>query len=172
MIGKLGYVKQALKVRFQLHESAEVRNLGNLAPDDVSGNVFVGNSPNPRIFIHLLNPERNSSLLLVHFKNDAPNLFALLHRFAWVAELPRPAQIRDMDHSVNARLDFNKGAEIRYAADFGRNNRTDRIFLRGNRPRISLSLFQAEGNLLLLLVHTEHDDLNFVAKIDHLTGMG
>ena len=70
--------------------------------------------------VSLLDAQGDPLLLLVDLQDDALDRLALLQDLAGMAVLAGPAQVRDVDHAVDARLDLHEGPEIGHAADHGR----------------------------------------------------
>ena len=96
---------------------------------------------------------------------------ALLEHFAWVFDPPRPADVAHVDQSVKPFLNFEERAKLGQVADAAGDLRADRIFFCEFRPRIGLSLRQAEGNAPMIRSHLKHHHVHGIADLHQLRRM-
>src|SRR6185312_2218882 len=125
----------------------------------------------PRIFLCLLQTERDPLVLGVDVQNQHVDLVALLHDFRRVLDALGPRHVRDVNQPVDARLDFGERAERRQVAHLAAQPRADRILLRQRHPRILLRLLHAERDFLFGLVDLEHDRFDRLADRHELRRM-
>ena len=88
-------MQQAFQARLQLDEDAEVGDLGDLALDDLPGQVVVGDGLQPRVLGELLEAQGDALLFLVHGQDDALDFVALLEQLGGMADLLGPATGRE-----------------------------------------------------------------------------
>ena len=157
---------------FEFDKDAEVGELGNVAFDDLAGDVLFGNGMHPRVFGQLLDTKRDTLLFLINFEHNTLDLLTFLQGFAGMIEFLCPAQIADVNKAVDAGFDLDKCAVIGKAADLGGDDRAGRILLCGDRPRVGLGLLEAQRDFLLVLVDIEHDHFDLVVEIENVGGMG
>ena len=92
-----------------------------------------------------------------------------LTRLALAVKLKRflarhaPGDVRHVDHAVDVALEADEQAELGRVLDLALDHAADRVLLGESRPRILLSLLEAERNPPLLLVDLEHLHVDFLA---------
>jgi hypothetical protein len=126
----------------------------------------------PRVGAELLHAERDALVGAIHFEHGGFDFVALLEDFGRMIDLARPGHVGDVDHAVNAFLQFDKravaGEVAHLALDLGADG-----YLVSACPTDWLSkLADAEGNLLLLAVDAEHDRFDFLVLLEHVAGLG
>ena len=114
----------------------------------------------------LLETKGDSLAFLVDRDHLAGDRIALLQHFVSVRNLAGPRHVADVQQAVDAFFQFDErtvvGEVANRTADAG-----TRWVLGGHFvPRIRLSLLHTQRNLLLVLVDTEHDHIDFIARID------
>ncbi len=77
-------------------------------------------------------------------------------------DLLGPAQVADVDHTVNTFLKLDEYAEVGEVADSSDVLGVDGVLLGDGSPRIRLKLLQTEGHLALFAVECEDDCLDFL----------
>src|SRR3954447_1156488 len=82
-----------------------------------------------------------------------------------------PAQVADMNQSIDAVFDFDEGAEVRKVPYATFHGRTHGIFFMESVPRIGRELPHAERDTPLLRIDIENDAINLVADVDQFRGM-
>ena len=78
-------------------------------------------------------------------------------------DLAGPAQIGDVNHSVDAFIQLHEGAVGSHVANFSAHGAADGEFLFDLVPRIGFELPQAQRNFLLFFVYPKHDRFHFLA---------
>ena len=168
VVADLADVDEAVHAFFQFHERAEAGELADLALDELADAVAAGNA-RPRIFLRLLQAQADALVLRRDLEDDGLDFVALLEHFARVVDLARPAHVGHVDHAVHAFFQLDERAVVGEVADLALHAGADRI-LRGHVvPRIRFRLADAQGDLLLFLVHVQHDRVHFLA---HGQGVG
>ena len=66
MFGQLGDMQQSFEARLEADKNSKIRDLGNLASDNLSRLIFSRNVTRPGIFIQLLQSECDPVAFLVH----------------------------------------------------------------------------------------------------------
>ena len=153
---------EPVDVVLELHKRAETGELGHLAFHEIADLVFLVDVL-PRVFAQLFNAEADALVRLVDVDNFGFDFFALFQDFARLIDLLRPAQVGDVNHSVDAFIEFDERAVSGHVADLAFHAAADGEFLLDLVPRIRLELTQAERNFLFLLIYAEHDGLDFLA---------
>ena len=163
LLVELGDVHEALDPLRQLHEGAEVGNLGDGSLDEVADLEF-GLDLLPGIGLELLHAQADALVGLVDVDDDSVHLVALLEDFARVVDLLGPAEVGDVHHAVDALLQLHEGAVGGHVADLSADLLADHVALLDLVPRIRLKLADTEGDLLILLVDAEYDGLDFLSE--------
>ena len=122
----------------------------------------------PGIFGQLFDAERHPLIGGVDFDHDRVNGLPLLDNFGRVGDFAGPRHIGDVDHAVDAFLDFNERAEVGEVAHFAGHLGAGRVFLRDGRPGIRFELPGPEGNLLFIALDFKHHGVNFIAHLEHV----
>src|SRR5207248_677620 len=170
LVAKLADVHQALDPRLDLHECAEVGDLGDLALHARADRVL-GRQLRPWIRMQLLDAEGEAFVLDIYVENDCFNLVALLVQVAGVLDPLRPGDVGHVHQAVDALLHADEDAEVGDVADLAADDRPDRVLLLEQRPRVRLDLLHAQRNSLRLGVDVEHDGADLVADGHHLRRM-
>src|ERR1700734_1066660 len=77
-----------------------------------------------------------------------------------------------MDEPFDALLELNERAVVCDRQDAAMNLGADWITLRSVEPRIGRQLLEAQRDALLLFVELEHLDLDLVADVHQIAGVG
>ena len=170
-IRQLADVQQPFEVLFEFHKHAEVGDLGDLAVDDLAGEIVLGNLAQPGVFGELLEAEGHAHLLFVDREDHALKLFALFEQFRRVADFARPAQVAHMQQTVDAFFDFHKRAEVGHVADRARDDGSGGVLFFDDGPRVHFRLLHAERNFLLVFVDVEDNHVDFVGDGDQFVGV-
>ena len=113
----------------------------------------------PRIVAELFYAESDFFALFVDGENDRFDFVAFFQHFGRMGDFFDPAQIGDVDQSIDARLEFDKSAVVGQVADFCCDAAADRIFFLDFFPRIFLGLLDAERDFPFLFLDGEDDRL-------------
>src|ERR1022692_2100737 len=163
-------VAQAFDPIGNLDECAEARQAQHLAVNDIAHAVLLEEGV-PHIGLQLLHTQRQATLVRLNCQYDGLHLVALLQDFGRMLHALGPAQVADVDQSVDSVFDFDEGAEVGQVADFAFHHRAHREFLMQTLPGIRLQLLQAQADAALLRIYVQHYGLNLVANIDQLGGV-
>ena len=106
--------------------------------------------------------EADSLLLLVDFDDHAANHLALLEDLVGVGDLLGPGDVRDVEQTVDARLDLDERAVVGEVPDRAFDDRAGGVLLGDEFPGVDLDLLHAQGDLELLLVDVKDDDFDLV----------
>src|SRR5690348_200883 len=83
----------------------------------------------------------------------------------------RPAQIANVDQSIDSVFDLNEGAKIGQIANLSFHRASDWVLVVQLLPRILLELLQSERDATLCWIYVQHDRLNFIAGLHDLGRM-
>src|SRR3989442_13203196 len=162
---KLRHRHEPFDVAAEVYDDPLVHQPHDAAPQLGADRVGL-TDPQPRIFLRLLQPQRDPLVLGVDVENENVDLVALLHDLRRMLDALGPRHVRDVNQPVDPRLDFDERAERREVADLAAQPRADRILLRERHPRILLGLFHPERDLLFSFVHLQHNRLDGLADGD------
>ena len=161
-------MEQAFQLVLQLHEDAEVRDLGDVPLEVGPHQVAVGDVVLPRVLGELLDAEGDALLVLVDGQDDGLQDISLLDHLVGVADLAGPGHVADMEQAVDALLDLHERAVVGEVADAAPDDGADGVLLLHQIPGVLLDLLHAERDLLLLGVHVEDHHVHDVALVDDL----
>ena len=164
-------MNKAVDIVVKLYEGSVTSDSGYLALDHVSQTVQAVNVF-PRILSELFHPQGNSLVLNVYLYDDRVDLVTLLNHLAGMIDLARPTHVRNMNHPVDAFLKFHKRSIGREVSDLSSDAGAGRIIVRGHVPWIDVQLPQSEGNLLVVLLYSQNDGIDFVPDTQNLAGLG
>src|SRR6266699_2906600 len=89
-----------------------------------------------------------------------------------VPDVAGPAHFGDVHQALDPGLELDERAVVGDRDDLALHARADGVFRRHVLPRIGLQLLQAEADALALPVDVEHLDLDLLADVHQLGGMG
>ena len=118
-----------------------------------------------------LEAELNALVAGLHAQDNHFDLVAHFEEIGGLADLLRPGHLREMDEAVDARGEFDEGAEIGEAGHFADELLAGLELFGSDGPGIRLHLLQAEGHLAGVGVQLENFDFEFVANVDHVGGL-
>ena len=167
---QLGDMDEAFNAVSDLSECAEFRDLRDLAIDNCPRRIHFGESF-PRIGRELLDTEGETLARNIDVEDDGFHFITAFVDFGGIADFLRPADIGDMDETIDAIFDTNEETEIRDVADFALDDRADGVFLFEDFPGIRLGLFHAEADLLVLGVEAQDDDIDHIADVHDAAGV-
>src|ERR1017187_7937767 len=163
-------VAQAFDPIGNLDECAEARQAQHLAVNDIAHAVVLEEGV-PHIGLQLLHTERQAALVRLNGQYDGLHLVALLQHFGGMLHPLGPAQVADVDQSVDSVFDFDEGAEVGQVADFAFHHRAHRELLVQTLPGIRFQLLQTQADTALLRIDVQHHGLNLVVHVDQLGGV-
>ena len=115
-ISRFRNVAQTLDAFGDLNESSELRGAQNLALHHIA-NAMLLEEGLPHIRLQLLDAQRQTTVFRLDAKNDGANFLTLLENLRGMLDALGPAQIADVNQSVNAVFNFDEGAEVGQVAN-------------------------------------------------------
>src|SRR5437762_13215416 len=98
----------------------------------------------PGIAERLLKTEGNAPVSKVDAEDDRLDGVALLDDIACFLDSPGPRHLGNVDEPFDARLQFDKGAEVHDTRNRAADAVVDLVFFRGGIPGMRLQLLEAE----------------------------
>src|SRR5207245_158176 len=169
--GELRDVHQPLDPLLQLDEHTEVGDARDRALDARAGRVALRHL-RPRVLDELLDAERDALVVDVDAQHDRLDLIALLVELRGVLHLLRPVQVGDMHQAVDVLLHLDEEAEVGDALDPAAELRAHRVVDAHQLPGVRLGLLEPERDAAVGGVDVEHLDLDLLAHLEDLRGMG
>src|SRR5882672_9854770 len=167
---ELGHGHEPFDVAPQVHHHALVHEAQH-APAQVGAHRVRLADAQPRIFLGLLQAERNPLVLGVHIQDQHLDLVALLHDFGGMLHPLGPRHVGDVDQAVDAGLDLHERAERGEVAHFPLDPHPHGILLGQRHPRVFFRLLHAERDFLFRFVHLQHDRFDRLADRHDLRGV-
>src|SRR2546422_586609 len=164
---ELRHWDKALDVAPQVHHHALVHEAQHPAPQLGAHGIRLADAQ-PRIFLRLLQAQRDPLVLGVHVQDQHLDLVALLHDFGGMLHPLGPRHVGDVDQALDPRLELDERAVVRDRDDLALHARAHGV-LRGHvLPGVRLQLLQAEADALALPVDVEDLDLDLLPDVHHL----
>src|SRR3989338_7872375 len=113
----LGRINERLHIVVELDKNAEIRIQNNLGIGFRINGIFLGNFW-PRVFHELFKTKIDLPAARVNGQNAHLHVMPLLQNILWMIDLSGPGHIRNMDHSLQARIKFHKRTIICKTAYF------------------------------------------------------
>src|SRR2546427_5007596 len=167
---ELRHRDKALDVAPQIHHHALVHEAQHPAPQLGAHGIRLADAQ-PRIFLRLLQAQRDPLVLGVHVQDQHLDLVALLHDFGGMLHSLGPRHVGDVDQAVDAGLDLHERAERGEVAHFSLDPHAHGVLLRQRHPGVFLGLLHAERDLLFGLVHPQHHRFDRLADRHDLRGV-
>src|SRR5207249_2224146 len=164
---ELRHWDKALDVAPQIHHHALVHEAQHPAPQLGAHGIRLADAQ-PRIFLRLLQAQRDPLVLGVHVQDQHLDLVALLHDFGGMLHSLGPRHVGDVDQAVDAGLDLHERAERGEVAHFSLHPHAHGVLLGQRHPGVFLGLLQAEADTLALPVDIEDFDLDLLPDMHHL----
>ena len=120
----------------------------------------------PRIRLRLADAQRDLLVLDVDREDDDLNLVADREHVGRARDALRPAELGDVDETLNAGGDLDERAVRGEVDDLARDARADRELLQDRIPRIGRRLLEAQRNALAVAVHVEDHDVELLADLE------
>ena len=133
---------------------------------------YLSSSCLPGIVLELLHAERDAAVVRVDGEDDGIDLVARLDHLAGVLHALGPGHLGDVDEAFDALFELDKGAVVGDGEDAALDLSPDGIALGGVEPGIRRELLEAERDALLVLVELEDLDLDLIADVDEVAGVG
>src|SRR6058998_1221450 len=177
---ELRHRDEPLDVMPQIHDHTLVHEAQHPAPQVGAHGIRLADAK-PRIFLRLLQAQRDPLVLGVHVQDQHLDLVALLHDFGRMLHPLGPRHVGDVNQAVDARLDLHERAERGQVAHLPLDPHTDGILLRQRHPGVFLGLLHAERDLLFRLVDLQYHrfdrladrhDLRWVAHVARPAHLG
>jgi hypothetical protein len=141
------------KVRDRLDDAADAVALAVLGGEGVPG-----------VLLALLDPERDTTTLLVDIQHHDLDLVAELHDLGRVHVLVGPVHLRDVDQDLRRPLRSREAAVIVRFVTLADDAAALGIAARDLDPGIVAHLLEAQGNAVALAIELEHLDFEFLAR--------
>src|SRR5262249_51560564 len=119
-----------------------------------------------RVGFELLHAERNAPVLRLYFENDGLHLVADLYNLAGMLHPAAPGHFRNMDKTLDARLELHECAVVGDAHHAAHYPASRRVMLGSSKPRIGRELLHAERYAFLVAIELQHPDRNLVADVE------
>ncbi len=158
---------QSLDALLQLHEHTKVSVLDHHALDDLAQEE-AGVHGQPGILAELLDAQGDALIVAIDVQNPRLDLVALLKAIGGVLDPLAPGEVRDVHQAVDAFVDADEDSEVGDVPHIALDDRADRPGHLDAFPGVLLELTHAQGDALVLHVHTEHDRLDHVADFGQL----
>src|SRR6266852_4632046 len=158
---------QAVNSVFDFNESAKLGQIADPAFDRRPHRIFVMQRI-PGVGRELPHAQRNPALGRVHAQDYAVHFVANVDQLRWMFHPLRPRHLAHVDQSLNALLEFYKGAVIGDADDASVDVRAHGVAVLRVQPRIRRELFEAQRDALLVYVVLQDLHLNLVADVDQI----
>src|SRR5579859_7284837 len=162
----LGVVAKSFDVFAKLDERAECGDTRDFAFHDLADLVLL--EPLAPDVVDLLDAKRDAAIIGIDLQNLGGDGFALFENFMRILDALRPAHVADVDESVKAFFDFDKGAELRDVAYFAGDDGADRVLIRNQQPRIGKRLLDAKRDAAVAGLDVQNDDVYFFADFKKL----
>src|SRR5207248_3305842 len=125
----------------QLHKRSKTGQLCHLAGDEITDLVFCVDFF-PRIIAQLLDPKTDALVDLINVDHHCLDLVIFLKYLAGVVDLTSPAQIGNVNHSIDSIFQFDEGSIGGHVANGTLNMTADGKSLLDFIPWIRLELAQ------------------------------
>src|SRR5688500_6509430 len=164
---ELAHRDEALDIVAEVDDDALVHQADGAAAEVDADRVGLADAE-PGILFGLLEAEADALVVGVDVEDDHVHRVALLHDFRRMLYTLGPRHVGDVDQAVDARLDLHERAEARQVPHLARDAGADRVLEREHHPGVLLRLLHAERDLLVALVHLEHDGFDRLADAHDL----
>src|SRR2546426_672037 len=164
---ELRHGDEPFDVASQVHHHALVHEAQHAAPQLGAHRVCLTDAQ-PRVFLRLLQAERDLLFGLVHLQHHRFDRLADRHDLRGVSHVARPAHLGDMDQPLDPRLELDERPVVRDRHHLALHARAHRVFGGDVLPGVWLQLLQAEADALTLPVDVEDLDLDFLPDVHHL----
>src|SRR6185437_4388763 len=167
---EIGEMDHAVHVAVEAEEQAELGLVLDFAFDRRAGRIFL-DEHFPRIAHGLLETERNAALDRIDFEHLHFDFLRRRNDLAGMNVLLGPRHFRNVDQSLDARLQFDERAVVGDVGHAAFETRADREFSFDALPRIVEQLLHAKRDTVRLVI--DLDDLHFhrLADIEHFGRM-
>src|SRR5581483_770840 len=152
-----------------LHVDVTVLHLGHFAGND--GALLQVAGALHGIALELLDAERNALLLDVDVENLRLHHVALLELLDHLLARTLPVQVGEVDHAVDIAIETEEQTELGLVLDLAFDDRTRRMLLDENLPRIAHGLLEAERDAALDRIDFEHLHFHLLRGGDDLAGV-
>src|SRR5277367_1334329 len=153
--GDLADVDHAFDALGDLKEGSEFREANDRAFDLYAGQQITCGL-GPRVSESLLQSERDAPLRNCDTQDDGFDRLTLFHNVGSFADLLAPCHLRDVNQSLHARLQLNKGSKISRPRDDASNALAHRVLARHRVPRMRLKLLHSQRNALLFRIDLDN----------------
>ena len=126
----------------------------------------------PGVFLQLLHAERDAAVAGIDAEDDGVDLVAGLDQLRRMLHALGPGHLGDVNESLDSLLELDERAVVGDREDAAADLCADGVALGRVEPWVRRELLEAERDALLILVELEHLDLDLVAYVDEVAGMG
>ena len=167
----VGDMKETVDALFELDERAVIGEVADSALDLRANGILLFDVL-PRIVHSLLEAERDFLLFLVDAKNDDVDFIAVVENLIRMRDALGPAHFANVNETFDAFFKLDKRAVRHNVDDRAVNARSNGILLFDVSPRRFGQLLEAEGDLFLLMIDVQDDDLDLLIDRDDFARIG
>src|SRR5581483_6909585 len=168
--GDIRNVYQTIDPVLDLDKSPEIGDVAHAPLDDGADRIAVGQG-GPRVRLKLFQTERNAPLFGMDLEDHHLHLIAGFHDLGRMFGPFRPGHLRNVDQSLDARLELHKSAIVGYVHHAAVSAAIGRVALSDRFPRIRLQLLETERDTLPVTIELKNLGRHLVADAKHLRGM-
>src|SRR5579883_3417339 len=161
------HVAESFNAFSDFNKSTELRRAQNLSMYHIANAMSIEEGL-PNVWLKLLDSQRKTPVFRLHSQNHSPDLLAFFQDFRRMFHTFCPAQIADVDQTVNSILNLNKSPEICQVPHPSLNHGPRRISLREMLPGVLKKLLHPQGDTTVLRVDGQNDGFNFIARFHDL----
>ena len=122
----------------------------------------------PGVFLHLLHAEADATCSRIDAQHFNFDQVTRIYNLARVLHSLGPAHLRNVNKSLNSRLEFYKRAVVSDACNTSRHAGTDRKTFLNTGPRIRQQLLVTKRNALAIAIKLQNFHLDRVAHLEQL----
>src|ERR1700752_4918634 len=167
LLAELGNVHETIDIILELNEGAKAGKFRDFAVNQIPDLVFLIDFF-PRIRVKLFNAEADTLIDFINVKYDCLDFVVLLQPFARMIDFACPAEVRNVDHSVDPLFKCNECTVGCHVANLACDTRPDDILMLDRVPWIRLELTNAERDFLLFFVDAEDNRLDLLALTENV----
>ncbi len=158
-------------IHYDIDQNAFGDELADLAPD-LSIDGKLGGQGFPGIAPELFDAQSDAVQGAVDGKDNGFHFLVFLEEFLGMIDALGPADVRDVDQSVDAFLDLDESAECGQAFYLAGKDSADGIAVFNGEPGIGFHLFHSEGDAFAFLVQFQDDGVDGVVDFEDAAGVG
>ena len=167
LFGDLRDVNEAVEVSLELNKGAEAGDFTDGTFDHLT-DLEAALDQLPRIFGELFEAERDSLVGFVDAEDLSVDGIAFFDDFRGVGGFAGPRHIGDVDHTIDAFLQFDERAISGGIADNPFHRATDRVAQVDLFPWIGFEMADGERKFLLFLADADDDGFDLLAVLNDI----